>query len=475
MAARFKRSFSRSTANQADWSVAVLSGPLEAARRRGATSVVFVVDLDDFHVLNNGLGRTVGDAVLGILARRLERSVQTLGQFLGCVGDRFIVLVDEANAEPPFDAIADQLIDVVCAPMRVEAGNSPALVVSASVGSVLDDGARVDELVRCADIALQEAKTRGLNSHVTFEPAMRDAAEAEARLDRDLREALDTELLFLAYLPGVDIASGRVTSAEALLRWQHPERGVIPAGEFVPLLEQSGTIVEVGSWVLREACMQAAAWQRRGISVAVHVNLSARQLGARVLLGDLRDTLKTSRLDPAHLVLEVSEATIAKDTVAVAERLAEFKALGVNIAMDNFGAAYATLSQLKLLPLDIVEFDRSLVADIGREASATELVRTLVRIADSLGLRTLAAGVENDNQLKLLRDAGCAGALGYLYSQPVDAGALDKLFRDSEAQAPVAWRVPQGGRVVDGDRAAEQNEVIDKDKGVDPDQAVETL
>jgi diguanylate cyclase (GGDEF)-like protein len=454
-------------ADQADFSVVVLAGPLEAARRRGATSTLFLVDIDNFHVLNNGLGRALGDGVLRVVAQRLEQSVQNLGDCLVCGGDRFMVLVSGTTATPPIDAIADRLIDAVRMPIRLEEGEAAPLVVSASVGSVLDDGAGVDELVRCADIALHQAKTKGLNGHVRFQPAMRDAAEAAAHLERDLREALDTELLFLSYLPGVDIASGRVTRAEALLRWRHPERGVIPASEFVPLLEQSGTIVEVGSWVLQEACMQAAAWQRRGMSIAIHVNLSARQLGAEVLLGDLRDTLRTSRLNPARLVLEVAEATIARDTAAIAEHLAEFKALGVHIAMDSFGAAYATLNQLKLLPLDIVEFDRSLIADLGKQDSAASLIRLLVQIADRLGLGTLAAGVEDECQLEELRDAGCAGALGYLYSQPVDSDALDRLFRDFEAQTPTAWSAAGGGSLVDEDEAVE-------DEVVDADQAVET-
>jgi EAL domain-containing protein (putative c-di-GMP-specific phosphodiesterase class I) len=203
------------------------------------------------------------------------------------------------------------------------------------------------------------------------------------------------------------------------------------------------------------------------MSIAIHVNLSARQLGAEVLLGDLRDTLRTSRLNPARLVLEVAEATIARDTAAIAERLAEFKALGVHIAMDSFGAAYATLNQLKLLPLDIVEFDRSLIADLGKQDSAASLIRLLVQIADRLGLGTLAAGVEDECQLEELRDAGCAGALGYLYSQPVDSDALDRLFRDFEAQTPTAWSAAGGGSLVDEDEAVE-------DEVVDADQAVET-
>ena len=273
---------------------------------------------------------------------------------------------------------------------------------------------------------------------------MREAAESQALLERELREALDTERLFLAYLPSVDIATGRVTGVEALLRWQHPDRGIILAREFVPLLEQSGTIIDIGSWVLQEACMQAAAWQRREMSVAIHVNLSARQLRADVLLGDLRDALETSRLDPSLLVLEVAEATVVKDTAAVAERLSEFKALGVRIAVDNFGAAYATLGQLQRLPLDIVKIDRSLIADIGKDESGTAMIRTLVQIADGLGLRTVAEGVEDENQLNELREAGCSGALGYLFSQPVSAEQLDDLFADVEALAPDSWSAPDG-------------------------------
>jgi EAL domain-containing protein (putative c-di-GMP-specific phosphodiesterase class I) len=316
------------------------------------------------------------------------------------------------------------------------------VVVSASIGSVLDDGRSADELVRCADIALHEAKSRGLDNHINFEPAMLDAIEAQAHLERDLREALDTELLFLAYLPSVDVATGRVTGAEALLRWRHPQRGVVLAAEFVPLLEESGTIIDIGSWVLQEACMQAAAWQRRQMGVEIHVNLSARQIRADVLLGDLRNALETSRLDPSLLVLEVAEATIVENTAAVAERLGEFKALGVQISLDNFGAAYATLNQLRRLPLDSVKIDRSLIADLGRHDNGTAMVHTLVSIAHGLGLQAVAEGVENEEQLKELREAGCSGAFGYLFSHPVDAEAIDSLFDEAWVLSPASPPVP---------------------------------
>jgi diguanylate cyclase (GGDEF)-like protein len=457
MASRLKRTGSRATTNPADASVAALSGPLESARRHDATSALFVVDLDNFHVLNTGLGRRLGDAVLGVVLSRLEQCVSGLGQCLSCGGDRFIVLVSQSK-QPDLATMADRLIEAVRMPVPVN-DDEPALVISASVGSVLDDGAGVDELVRRADIALSVAKTTGIASHVSFEPEMQLAAEAEARLERELREALDSELLFLAYLPGVDITTGRVTSAEALLRWNHPKRGVIAAREFMPVLEKSGTILEIGSWVIQQACMQAAAWQRRGMSLEMHVNLSARQIAADATLEELRDSLFMSRLDPALLVLEVAEATFATETSAVAARLEEFKALGVSIAMDSFGAAYAALSHLKQLPLDIVEFDRSLVAEIGQDASAAALVRTLVQVAKSLGLQTLAVGVEDEQQLKELRDAGCSGALGHLYSEPVDADELDKVFREFELDT-TGWS-PEPSAEPEPDEVVEESEAVD--------------
>jgi diguanylate cyclase (GGDEF)-like protein len=460
MAARHKRSFARETTSYADLSVGALSGPLEAARRRDTANAVFLVDLNDFHVLNNGLGRSIGDAVLAVVAARLEQSVTGIGQCLACGGDRFIVLVSATQANPDLDLIAARLIAAVRAPISVEGDGAAPLVVSASVGSVLDDGLAVAELVRRADIALSRAKTKGLSAHVCFQAEMQDAAEAQARLECDLREALDAELLFLAYMPGIDITSGRVTSAEALLRWNHPERGVITAGEFLPLLEKSGTILEVGSWVLQEACMQAAAWQRRGMSLELHVNISARQLGADSVLSDLEESLRMSRLNPALLVLEVAEATVVMDPRAVAQRLHEFKALGVSIAMDSFGAAYSALRHLRDLPLDIVEFDRSLVAELGKDDSAAALVGTLVQIAESLGLQTLAAGVEDESQLDELRKAGCSGALGHLYSEPVSAEALDAVFEEFETLEPTNWphlseERLEGDEIVDEQEAEE--------------------
>lgn len=443
MVVRLKRSFTRTTVNAADLAVSVLDGPLEAARRREGTNAILLVDLDGFHVINNGLGRAVGDAVLREIAGRLEHVVSNFGQCLPAGGDRFVVLVNESTEDrPPLDSIATSLMQAVRVPIMLEGAEEPPVVVAASIGSVLDDGSPVDDLVRCADIALARAKQRGIDAHVSFEPEMAEEAESQARLERELRDALDTELLFLTYLPGVDIASGRLQSAEALLRWRHPERGVIPAGEFMPLLEQSGAIIEVGSWVLQEACMQAAAWQRRGMNLVLHVNLSPRQLGADSVLEELRDILKLSLLNPELLVLEVAEAAVLKEPTAMARRLSEFKSLGVRVAMDNFGTSYATLAHLKDLPIDMVEFDRRLVAGLGRDDSARALIETLVHIADGLGLRTLAAGVEDHEQLMALRETGCATALGHLYSEPVEASAFDDVFDDFEARAATAWPAP---------------------------------
>jgi diguanylate cyclase (GGDEF)-like protein len=458
MASRLKRSLSRAASRPVDTAVAALAGPLEAARKRGATSTLLLVDINNFHVISNGLGRAYGDDLLGLVAKRLELSVQNHGQVLSCGGDRFLVQVSQPASGPQVDAtsLAARLINAIRMPMRIEGDDGPPLVVSASIGSVVDDGASADELLRCAEIALHEAKVRGMHNHVRFEPAMRVAAEAQARLERDLREALDTERLFLVYLPSIDIATNRVTGAEALLRWQHPDRGVVLAREFVPLLEKSGTIIDIGSWVLQEACMQAAAWQRREIGVAIRVNLSLSQIRADVLLGDLQDALETSHLDPSLLVLEIAESTIVEDTAAIAQRLQEFKALGVRISVDNFGAAYATLGQLQRLPLDSVTIDRTLIADLGKQDTGTAMVRTLVEIASGLGLETVAEGVEDELQLEELRLAGCSGALGYLFSEPVDAEALDKLFENSELTTPAGRSARARAKLHDTTAAGEK-------------------
>jgi len=469
MANRLKRSLSRGPAERPlDPSVAALTGLLETARRQGTKSVLLLVDLNGFHVLNNGFGRPFGDAVLAVVAKRLQMSVQNHGHAVSCGADKFMVLVGETGSTPPVDAIASRLINAVRMPVHVEEEGGPPVVVSASIGSVLDDGESAAELLRRADIALHEAKAQGLHNHVSYEPEMLEAAEAQARLERELREALDTERLYLAYLPSVDIETGRVTGAEALLRWDHPERGVVLARDFVPLLEQSGTIVDIGSWVLQEACMQAAAWQRRELGIAVNVNLSARQVRADVLLDDLRNAIETSLVDPSLIVLEVAEATVVEDAATVAERLSAFKALGVQIAVDNFGSAYATLSQLQALPLDSVKIDRSLIADIGKQDSGAAMIRTLVQIADGLGLQTVAEGVEDEQQLKELRKAGCTGALGYLFSEPVEAETLDRIFEETEV-LPAAHSAPSNsdpvaaGEELGAADEGEQTGVVDTD------------
>ncbi|MGD0084848.1 MAG: EAL domain-containing protein [Acidimicrobiales bacterium] len=249
------------------------------------------------------------------------------------------------------------------------------------------------------------------------------------QLEVDLRDGVVTEQFFLVYQPTLDLASLEVTGVEALLRWRHPSRGVVAAADFIPIMEKSGSIVEMGRWILQEACTQAVAWQRRGLSLSMSVNLSARQLESDKLVGFLQEALGTSLLDPSSLTVEITETTLVPDPVKTAACLRRLHALGVNIAVDDFGTAYCTVGYLKNFPLDILKIDRSFVSGLSESEDARTLVRTLVRLGTGLGLVTLAEGIENEGQLEELLKEGCQAGQGFLFSKPLEPDALEELMR----------------------------------------------
>jgi EAL domain-containing protein (putative c-di-GMP-specific phosphodiesterase class I) len=264
---------------------------------------------------------------------------------------------------------------------------------------------------------------------VSFEPEMFSAMKQRVDLELDLRSALETEQFFLLYQPTVDLASLQVTGVEALIRWRHPARGVVPPLEFIPMLEETGSIIEIGRWVLQQACMQAAAWQNQGLALSMSVNVSARQLESDALVDDVRSALQTNLLRPELLTLEITETTLMHDADKTAGRLERLRALGVRIAIDDFGTGYCSLAYLKRFPIDILKIDCSFVADLSESEDARTLVRTLVRLGTDLGLVTLAEGIETSGQLDELRRQHCAVGQGYLFARPLEPAALEELLR----------------------------------------------
>jgi EAL domain-containing protein (putative c-di-GMP-specific phosphodiesterase class I) len=324
--------------------------------------------------------------------------------------------------------VAERIREVLREPFHVEGYEGLAITVTASIGIATGDRTTAQELLRDADIALYRAKARGRDCYAVFEPAMQSDAMDRLELKSDLDSALANDQFFLLYQPIFDLDSIRIRGVEALLRWRHPSRGVIGPDNFIPVLEDSGLIVDVGRWVLDQACSQAAAWQSRGLATTMSVNVSMRQLETDSLVQDVHAALTRHGLPPSSLVIEVTESTLMRDANATVSRLRKLKDLGVLIAIDDFGTGYSSLAYLRQFPVDVLKIDRSFVAEMDGSADSNALIHTLVELGRTLGLVTLAEGIEEDSQLEGLRNEQCDSGQGFIFSRPVDPATIEALL-----------------------------------------------
>ena len=391
-------------------------------RRRGAPVAVLFCDLDDFKNVNDGYGHAAGDAVLVEVARRLEGRLRGGDVAARLGGDEFAVLLDDTSSPAEARAVTDRIVAALAAPMVVDGRE---LRIRCSVGIAVDPGddTSTDDLLRDADTAMYVAKSHGKGRATLFEPSLHEALMERVTLERDLSRAVERGELILHYQPVLDLESGRATSVEALVRWQHPERGLLGPDRFIGLAEETGLVVDLGRWVLREACRQAVAWRRdpslHGLGMAV--NVSARQLDRPEFVGVVAQALHDTGLDASSLTLELTETAIAADDTELIARLRSLRSMGVRIAIDDFGTGYSSLSYLRRLPVDTVKIDRSFVGDLGRDAA---LVRMVTELASELGLDTVAEGIEEVGQLDALRGFTCRHGQGYLFSRPVTPDAI---------------------------------------------------
>ncbi|RKQ84922.1 diguanylate cyclase (GGDEF)-like protein [Solirubrobacter pauli] len=396
---------------------------LRHARRSGVDVSAMFIDLDGFKGVNDTFGHPVGDELLCVVATRIKnvlRETDTIGR-LG--GDEFVVLV-EGGAEK----IAERIVDVLREPFAI--GTGSPVTITASVGIATGDREAAKDLLRDADIALYEAKGAGRNRYAEFRHEMHIAAHERLELESDLRGAARRGELFLVYQPILELANGEVKAAEALLRWQHPTRGLIPPTEFIALAEESGVIVEVGAWVLDTACEQAAQWAQAGMPTRVSVNVSARQLDDPTLVNTVHQALVRSGLDPDLLTLEITETALMRDAESAAQVLHELRRFGLRIAIDDFGTGYSSLAYLQQFPVTALKIDRTFIA---ASEQNDPLISTLVALGRSLGLVTIAEGVEEERQLERLRELGCDRAQGYLFAPPLEAAALERFLADHGA------------------------------------------
>jgi diguanylate cyclase (GGDEF)-like protein len=409
---------------------------LARSRRDGTSSALLFLDLDDFKDVNDTLGHVAGDQLLRAVAARLAsslREVDTVGR-LG--GDEFVVLVDGASLTEGVQVVLQRIFDMLGTPFEIAADMTP-VVLTASIGVAEGDRATPEELLRDADIALNQAKVTGKAHAVYFIPSMRDAIEVHRNLDLELHRALENGEFFLLYQPTVDLLSGTITGVEALLRWRHPERGVVQPNDFIPLLESSGLIIPVGQWVLDAACRQGARWHIQNHSVTVAVNLAAAQLGRNEIVDEVQAVLAASGFDPGKLVLEITESTLMLDVENTLARLERLKAIGVRIAIDDFGTGYSSFARLRRFPIDILKIDRSFVAGMVDSPDSAAIVHTLVQLGKLLGLETIAEGVETDEQRIWLKAEKVDIGQGYLFARPLDVEDVNRLMENADIKPPV--------------------------------------
>ena len=410
-------------------------------RRTGQDFAVLFLDLDDFKTINDGLGHAAGDEVLAAVGERLSSAARAADVVARFGGDEFAVLLEESGGAQGAADASDRLLAALSVPLHVA---HRELVLRASVGvSIGGPGANADDVIRDADAAMYIAKRERSGGYRIFEPAMHDGVVARLELRADLERAIAGGELELHYQPVVALGDGRPAGLEALLRWHHPVRGLVGPDEFIPLAEETGLIVEIGRWVLLEACRQAAALQREipaDPPLGMSVNLSVVQLQRGDVAADVRAALTASGLDPALLMLEITETATMSDTGLAVERLHEIKALGVRLAMDDFGTGYSSLSYLSRLPVDVLKMDRSFLRD-DVTAEESGLAAAVVALGRSLSLSVVAEGIEHADQASSLRDLDCDLGQGYHFARPMDAAATRQWLLErssSSASSPAS-------------------------------------
>lgn len=411
---------------------------LNMATRNGTCVAMLLLDLDDFKSVNDTHGHRTGDEVLRDVAARMQAALPHDAAVSRFNGDEFAVLIEDLTDADQADGLAERMGRSFLEPFTVD---GEALTVHASIGLAVtgttDDTMDLTRLLQSADLALRAAKEGGGGQTVRFHPDLHTRKLDRITLRRDLERAVAAGKFILQYQPVVSIDTGRITGCEALIRWQHPTRGLLPPGEFVALAEETGLIVDLGRWVLDQACAQARAWTEAGHRhLAMAVNVSAYQLHETGFLDDVRSALRKHRLDPGQLVLELTESIFADDTYATAEQLRALRESGVKIAIDDFGTGYSSLSYLQKFNFDILKIDKSFVDALGRsDANARAMVQAIIFLADALHLDVIAEGIERPEQRDELRTLRCRSGQGYLYSKPVDADRMTVLLK----QPPQTW------------------------------------
>jgi diguanylate cyclase (GGDEF)-like protein len=429
----------------------LLRHAIEVAARHQRQFALLFIDLDRFKVINDSLGHDAGDRLLVQVADRLRGCLRSSDVVARLGGDEFVVLLEEIKERGDVERVAADVLAALGQPMQLS-GHECHTTASIGIAMYPSDGSDAQELTKNADMAMYLAKEDGKNGFRFFSRAIKAQSIERLTLESALRRALEREQFSLHYQPKIDLASGQITGVEALLRWMHPDLGVVPPGQFIPLAEETGLIVPIGRWVLKEACAQNMAWQRRGLRpVTMAVNLSPRQFADEHLLQDVDEALLASGMSPVLLQLEVTESMVMRNVSRAIRVLDAVQSRGIRLAIDDFGTGYSSMSLMKQFPIDTIKIDRSFVRDLANDSEDQAIAQAIISMGKALGMTVIAEGVETAEQQEFLRTHACDEMQGFLFSKPLPPRELAELLRSAPALSspplqPAADAEPESGR-----------------------------
>ncbi|MCU1289673.1 MAG: diguanylate cyclase/phosphodiesterase with and sensor(s) [Acidobacteria bacterium] len=398
-------------------------------RNKNSVAVLFL-DLDNFKAVNDSLGHAAGDALLLSVADRLRVCLRNSDTPARLGGDEFAILLEETKHTEEAVMVAERIKDVLRTPFSIE---GKEVFVGTSIGVAIAADASIDseKLLRNADVAMYTAKSQGKGHYVIFEDKMHEMLMERIEIETDLRRAIDNEEFVLHYQPIIDLQTQRVTGMESLVRWNHPEQGLIYPGKFIPVAEETNLIVPLGKWILREACTQAQVWRKEyagDIELSITVNLSMRQFQQKDLVDMVSSVIKETGLNPECLILEITESFMLQNTEATISKLHELKKLGIKLAIDDFGTGYSSLSYLQRFPIDILKIDKSFVDKINHGKEGVAVAKAIIMMGDSLNLKTIAEGIEHPEQIDMLQNLGCESGQGFHFAKPLSKQDMDKFL-----------------------------------------------